>query len=578
MAISLAGSTGRGRSALAEAIGRPLLIWRQPAGASRDVCALLLILALSGSASYIGAAHTRIFGHDIFILYDFGWRVLNGQRPSVDFYASGQALLALLCAAGLKLAHNSANGIGYASALVGAVTGVWGYALCRRRMAWVPATLAALILVGVAAAPYPLGWTPNTLSHAMVYNRYGFAFLGLVMLEAFKTGVPFQKGVSGRFSRFGGGLSSGIAIVAMTFIKPSYGLVGLAFVGWSLVLERHDEERLAGILLGMIVVGLGMMAWLRFDFVAVWNDFQMTAVAKQAGVSTWGVRWAILKGLSEFLPILVLALLVAALKCRRETLLASLQPVALALLVLIGGALLLATNAQPSGFPLNALLAVILIEQGRAADSTSPSTDFPHAGAFPQPDGILLLLGLAVLAPTLVANAAGLGYGAWDARKNPSASEVLRFAPPHLASLLLYDIPGGTDADYRSNGRVYVTYVNDGVELIQKVSRPAETVFTLDMVNPFPYALLRPPARGGAPDLAFQHTFSDTHKPDPDWLFGHADVVMFPKRPSGDAEQAGAMSRNYEASLQARFRLCAESDWWKLYKRPSNLKGCPAQN
>jgi hypothetical protein len=52
---------------------------------------------------------------------------------------------------------------------------------------------------------------------------------------------------------------------------------------------------------------------------------------------------------------------------RRETLLAFLQPVAIAFLVLIGGALLLATNAQPSGFPLNALLALILIEQGRAA-------------------------------------------------------------------------------------------------------------------------------------------------------------------------------------------------------------------
>jgi hypothetical protein len=97
------------------------------------------------------------------------------------------------------------------------------------------------------------------------------------------------------------------------------------------------------------------------------------------------------------------------------------------------------------------------------------------------------------------------------------------------------------------------------------------------MANPFSFALLRPPARGGAPNLSFQHTFSDEHKPDPEWLFGHADVVMLPKRLPPKRNRRGP-SRNYEASLEAGFRLCAESDWWKLYKRPSNLTRCPARN
>jgi len=90
-------------------------------------------------------------------------------------------LLALLAAAGLKLAHNSSNGIGYMSALVGGVAGCWAYAISRRRMAAIPGTLAGIVVALIAAAPFPLGWTPNTLSHAMLYNRYSYALLGLIV-------------------------------------------------------------------------------------------------------------------------------------------------------------------------------------------------------------------------------------------------------------------------------------------------------------------------------------------------------------------------------------------------------------
>jgi hypothetical protein len=112
--------------------------------------------------------------------------------------------------------------------------------------------------------------------------------------------------------------------------------------------------------------------------------------------------------------------------------------------------------------------------------------------------------------------------------------------------------------------------------LIQRFSRPKETVFTLDMANPFPYALLRRPARGGSPALAFNHTFNDQHKPSPDWLFGSADIVMVPKHPASSDPDARALFRNYLPSIQAGFRLCAESDWWLLYKRPGNLQACAA--
>jgi hypothetical protein len=538
---------------LARSIDRIAEIWAKRASRLTDTAAILLILLLCATAAAIGAVPTKLYGHDIFIMLDAGWRVLNGQRPDVDFNPSMGPLLSLLLAAGLRLAHNSVNGVGYASALVGAVTGLGGYALSRRRLPAIPAMLTALALTLIAVAPFPVGMRPDTLSHAMVYNRYGYALLGLVVLECFRTGD----------ATLFGGLTTGFIAIALLFLKPSYCLVALGLAGCSLVLARPSPRRLVGMLLGAIVASLAMMLYLQFDFAAVWNDLHLMSQARSSGLSLWNIRWSFLKGFTEFLPLGLLALLAAVI--RRD-----MRPLFLTALLWIGGALLLATNAQLSGYPLNAVLAILLVENGRLANGQA------NAG-FLKPETILVLLALVCYLPTAVGNAGGLAYALVEESRNPPVS-VTRFHAAHMASLLLYDVPDPTDADQRSNGRVYITYVNNGMDLIRKVSPPTETVFTLDMVNPFPYALLRRPPRGGSPALAFNHTFNDEHKPSPDWLFGSADIVMVPKHPASNEADASALFRNYQASIQTGFRLCAESDWWQLYKRPGHLKGCSAVN
>jgi hypothetical protein len=370
----------------------------------------------------------------------------------------------------------------------------------------------------------------------------------LVVLESFRPGAA---GIAG-------GFSTGLVAAALMFLKPSYCLVALC-----IAVARPRVGRIGGLLLGLLAGGLAMMAYLRFDFGAVWNDLHLMSEARSAGLSMWTIRWSFAKGFAEFLPLGLLALWVS--------IATTLRPLIWTALVFGGGALLLATNAQPTGYPLNALLAILLAEHGRVAIANSQ-----FGARLIRPDAILVLLGLACFAPVLFSNASGVAYALVESRKNPPGDATARFHEPHLASLLLYDVPDGTDADQRSNGRVYVQYVNDGIDLIERFSPPSETIFTLDMVNPFPYALLRGPAHGGSPALAFNHTFNDQHKPSPDWLFGSADIVMVPKRPASSDPDTRALFRNYLPSIEAGFRVCAESDWWRLYKRPSNLQGCAA--
>jgi hypothetical protein len=313
------------------------------------------------------------------------------------------------------------------------------------------------------------------------------------------------------------------------------------------------------------------MAWLRFDFEAVLGAFRMLAAARSGGLSWWDVRWAVIKGLPDFLGLALLIIFGGVIRSSKESIARSFGPLVIAIIVMFGGALLLATNGQRRDFPLNAVLAILLVEQGLVA---AKKLGLSATAGFLRADTVILLVGLLCFVPDMLSNASGLLAAIVESRRNPPVSEVARFQSRQLSGLLLYDVPFGTGADDRSNGRVYVTYVNDGMELISRVSKASETIFTLDIFNPFPYALLRPPAIGGTDCISFDHQFNDAHKPTADRLFGSADIVMVPKHPSAADVDSSGLFRNYLAIIQARFRLCAETDWWQLYKPPSHLEGC----
>jgi len=65
--------------------------------------------------------------------------------------------------------------------------------------------------------------------------------------------------------------------------------------------------------------------------------------------------------------------------------------------------------------------------------------------------------------------------------------------------LLLYD----GDFLKQFNSSVYTNYVNDGVTLLRKHYDDDDRVLTMDMVNPFPYAMKWRPPLGGIAAIAF---------------------------------------------------------------------------
>jgi hypothetical protein len=157
----------------------------------------------------------------------------------------------------------------------------------------------------------------------------------------------------------------------------------------------------------------------------------------------------------------------------------------------------------------------------------------------------------------------GLAYGAMLKAWPSNFQSVARFTESRLVPLLLYDGPKET----RSNGRQYVRYVNEGVYLLRKNTSVGETILTMDMVNPFPYALGRRPAAGGIAAAAYRYTISDMYRPSDDRYFGTADVVMVPKQPALSDGFFDGFYRIYEPGLHDCFRIVAESNMWYLYRR-----------
>ena len=524
-------------------------------GSNGRVVFLAGLVTLCAAAAFIGAVPTHQYGHDIFTLLENGWRVVSGQRVHVDYVSPWGPVMFLIVGLGLRISGYSVNGVGYGSAIVGLIIGLWSYRLGRNRFESSPRLLASLFLVALVVAPYALGTPPWYSSHAMVYNRYGYALVGLVMLEAFQPAGGEKRRTAERF----GGISSGAAVALALFLKASFFLVALAFLGASLLLRRPTRRRLLGLSVGFSLVALALLAYLRFDVLAMLRDLQMAAGARSESLFPLDIVSRAWNSATQFLAVLLLGFAASWLLESAGPRWREFQLPLLAVLVIVADIGLLSTNSQSAGVPLIAVFALILVNRVTARQRELPETEARSARPY---YALLLSLGGLLFLPQLASDIYGLAYGAWQKRSPSELDSVLRFTEPRLAPLLLYD-----DGTPRSNGRTYTTYVNDGVALLRRATSPKETVLTMDMANPFPYALGRPPALGGIAAAAYQYTLSDTHRPSDDRYFGNSDIVMVPKRPSADEMYWVGFYKLYEPALLRRYALAAESDWWYLLRR-----------
>lgn len=514
------------------------------------------LVLICGATAFIGAVPTRIFGHDVFIPLDVSWRVMNGQRPHVDFTSAWGPVWFLLGTLGLSISRHSVNGVGYSNAIMGLFLGCWSFFLGRNRLASVPRTILSFLLAAMVAAPYPLGQAFYESSHAMVYNRYGYALLGLILLECLAENRAATQ-EQDRLQQWVGGASTGAALSLTLFLKASYFFVGVVLIAatW-LLANRHEIRRLLGMLAGFCTVSICLLAYLRFDVAAMLRDLGMAGAARAVTITSKVVVVQNTLGHGSVLLAVVLLAMAAMLTpdAGRDP-----RVLFIGMLIFAADIGLMSSNQQNGDFPLCAVFAVLILS-AITRDQSPQAVRKPDS--YPPLQSGAVLLALLLFLPLLSSDLAGLAYGAWRKAKPARPQEVLHFTTENLAPLLLYDADPP-----RSNGREFTTYVNDGVALLARQSRPDEKVLSIDMTNPFPYALARRPPHGGIASPAYGRDIDEMNRPSDDQFFDDADIVMVPKHPALDQAFWTGFYNAYEPGLKQRYYLAAETSWWWMYRR-----------
>ena len=475
----------------------------------------------------------------------------------MDFYCPYGAGLFWLLQTGQWLSGGTLDGIGYVHALAGLVVGVWGYVLLRKGPA-VLALSAAVLLTLLCVAPVSLGYSFSVTSQAMFYNRFGFAFLGLLILECF----PSSARLEARHGGLWAGLSTGAVCALLLFLKASYFMVAVVLALASLLWRKIQWQRLAGIAAGFLIAALPFLVYIRFDVGGMFADLRMAGLARLNPLSPAEVMTLFTQDIMALFALLALGFILGLERTSagshwfwrwRFSL--------LSLALYTAGDLLMATNAQPSRLPLTELLALLL-----ACRFLELAAAGAKGSALPKAVSVALaVIALGITVPNAATDALALVDGIRLKRHYNAQYAYLVPISGFKPWIVLddYAYPGATV----NTGATLVPYLTDGVALLKQQFSPGERVATFDGYNPFPYLLQIPPPHGGVAAAGYGIVFNDLHHPSADAYFGNADIVMYPKQSALGEDRFAGLEKTYGADLARRFTLSAESSRWRLYRR-----------
>src|ERR1700689_634214 len=228
----------------------------------------------------LGPVPSTVFGNDVFLLLDGGWRILNGLVPNRDFYLSLGPLIYMWTAAGLWLAHNSAYGLTIGFLLFAALITVFAFLTSRTRMTAAGSILFSIFILLLCTGPMPLGANSSLdLTYAMIYNRFGYGLLSILFITQFIR--PDARHARPREEWFAG-IVAGASLALLFFLKVSYFAVGGGVVLLSALADPRNTRRLLALACGLVPTALVMLAFLRFDVPALVHDLRDTVHARSA--------------------------------------------------------------------------------------------------------------------------------------------------------------------------------------------------------------------------------------------------------------------------------------------------------
>lgn len=491
-----------------------------------SICAAMLALP--------GQTETTKYLNDLLIFLDGAYRISVGQVPNRDFHTALGPLTYYIPAAGYWLTGSLGAALPVGTALfIMLIAPVMAYVLDSRMRPVVALPFAALLLL-ILAVPINLGESVTALSYGMFYNRLGWGVLALLMVMYLPPNGIYRRG------RLLDSLSAALLVTILIYMKISYGLVAVAFLGFMLVATQQRAWAAVALVI-MIAAGLAIEA--------VWRSSAAhIADLRLAAEVSGGVRGTIADRVRLFLtnlPDFTLFALLAGVALWRTR---SIRDLLFYGFCTVSGYLILNQNFQGWGI-------ITLFAGGAVAAETLLRSEEirEHRRWTLRPAAVLLLA--AALLPTIIHSATALTIHTVAAVRRAGIGLAL----PNLEGVRLVNVWSDADHFFFAN---YINTFRNGVRALNEFVPEPGKIFVLDFVTPFSAGLGLPPPRG---DTSWQHwgrTFNAEHFLAPEELFQDVQVVLEPKYPIEAWTHAGLRDA-YLPYIQANYDFAGENvDWW----------------
>ncbi|WP_410217218.1 hypothetical protein [Paracoccus sp. (in: a-proteobacteria)] len=500
---------------------------------SRIIIATGVVMALVLAVP--GQTVTNKYVNDLFIFLDGAYRIWMGQVPNVDFHSSLGPLVYYIPALGYGIGGTlgAAMPIGMAFVTLGIALVAAHVVPSRMRPALgIP---LALYLVLIVAAPLNPGEGVREPSFGMFYNRMGWGALGLLLVMY----LPPTR--LGRTQGAADAACAAVLMLVMLYLKISYGLVAVAFVIFMLTDRRQWRWAAAALAL---VAGAGLMIELAWGGTA--SHLADLKMASEVSGDLPSFRILVLEVQRNLPEIAIYTLFAGLLLLKRP----NVRDLVFLICCLLTGILLIEQNFQIFG---------ILTLGAGAAVAAEASLRAPPAAR----PGLPLLL-LAYILPAILhfGIALGLHSGLGLLRQG------VELSLPNHSGIRLVRL--WADGHYPGFQR-YDDSLRDGAAALARLDDP-ERVLVLDFVGPFAAGLGLVPSRGDSTWHHWGRTIDAVHHLPPDDFFADAQIVMEPKAPI-ERWTTNGLLQVYGTALSERYRLVAETDFWRIYAAKTTARG-----
>jgi hypothetical protein len=501
--------------------------------------------------------------HDSFVYFDGAHRLANGQRQHIDFHTPLGFFCNLLPYCGLKIAGNFAGSMEWGSLIAGTFLLALAVWVTASRLSVAPAIPLIIYLGLLTVVPLGVESSPEKITAAMFYNRFGWSAITLVFLFFLEPRTQ-SKAIFWLDSACLAAL-----LLFLLYLKITYFLVGAAFLGLLFISSPYNRRvAIASALL--VALGVGAMEALYGLNGPYLRDLRMAIQASGAN------RGAIIPKLFLNIKEFVLVALAIALTWDRKT------PDWLYLVyvgfVTAAGLAIIDQNTHPHGV-ICALAALLVSHEIIRRRISQPSTS--HVAMEVGRAKSLACLGLILLfvVQPIVNRCTSMAMirSALTQVEEPLPGGLNGIIfPKHLWEHFLAGktrdpitnkvIPARPRFTSQDDGGSYLDSLLDGVNLLEQAGTSGKSVLAFDFVTPFSFILSMKPAVGDHTCIHYGRTMSDDVFSPPEELLGSVDYVMIPRRSRTPATTA-FLERTYGPYLQAHFAETKKTDFWVLWTR-----------